>query len=54
MKYAIKVPFDGSSLYVMECDGETVLTCDTEQEAGELATIWGENASVVEYKEEEC
>lgn len=54
MKYAIKVPFDGSMLYVMECDGETVMVQDTKQEAEKLAPIWGEHAVVVEYKEEKC
>jgi hypothetical protein len=54
MKYAVKVPFDGSMLYVMECDGETVMLCDTKEEAEQRAPIWGEYAVVVEYKEEEC
>ena len=57
MRYAVKVPFDDDDwLYVVEGDSKFQLRVkkfDTIEEAEQHADIWGEQAIVVEYKEEE-
>lgn len=55
MKYAVKVPFDGSMLYVVDADLPDLQRkiFDTYEDAVEHAEIFGEHAVVVKYKEEE-
>lgn len=54
--YAIKVPFDDSMLYVIDVrpgsDELKPRTFDTIEEAEDHATLWGDKAIVVEYREE--
>lgn len=57
MPYAIQIPFDGDWLYVTrltETPGEPVAqTYETREQAETAAQIWGENAVVVEIKDNE-
>jgi hypothetical protein len=51
-KYAVMVPFDGDMMYVTEGDSKFQLReklFDTRQKAVDHASLWGENAVVVEW-----
>lgn len=57
MTYAVKVPFDDEGmLYVVEGDSKfhlRVQTWETFEQAEEHAKLWGDNAVVVEYEEQD-
>lgn len=55
MAYAIQIPFDGDWLYitrVVQPHDVEVQTYETREKAEAAAKIWGENAIVVEIKEQ--
>jgi hypothetical protein len=55
-RYAVMIPFDDEMLFVTQGDGKFQLGArlfDTEQKAEEHAALWGKNAVVVEYLEEQ-
>jgi hypothetical protein len=55
-KYAVMIPFDDEMLFVTQGDGQFQLGAkvfDTEEKAEEHAALWGENAMVVKYLEEQ-
>jgi len=55
-KYAVMVPFDDEMLFVTQGVTKFQLGAkvfDTEEKAEEHAALWGENAMVVKYLEEQ-
>ena len=54
-RYAVMIPFDDEMLFVTQLDTKFQLGArlfDTEEKAEEHAALWGENAVVVRYLEE--